>query len=168
MSNIKICILSTSPSQDSVSRATARVAEEILNSMEGVSIDFIDLRETPIELYPGTKSDPIKDDLVRRFKEADGWVVAGAVFNAGPCAHLINFFHYTLGSSVPKGRPFITIGGAGGSGSVYAYDSIGARIRRECTAIEIGTPVISLGDTQKARGFLEILLPMLVSIARLH
>ena len=162
----RICILSTSPSSASQSRAVAQMALTALKSVSDLEVDFIDLKEVPIDLYPGQSECAPREELVRRFNAADGWIMAGPVYNGGPSAHLTNFLHYALGADNRIGRPFLLIAGAGGGGSVFAFDGLGAQIRREVKGIEVGTPILVSGDLQTVEARLLALLELFVPVAR--
>lgn len=166
---VRICILTTSPRKDSLSRAGAYAVQEFLKQQEEIEVDVIDLFETPIALYPGNGADSTRDAMVKRFQEADGWVIAGAVYNGGTSAHLINFFHYSLDPDrCPAGRPFFLVSAAGGNGSAFAFDEVGARVRREVKAVEIGSPVMIVGGVENAKSRLQTYLDLLVPYARLY
>lgn len=165
----RICILSTSPSENAKSYKTLRLAESLLAEQPDVELVFIDLKETPLPLYPSKGQEPYQKDLLTQFQQAEGWIIGGSVYNGGANAHLINFFHYALDpDKCPAGRPFLLVCGAGGGGSAYSFDDIGARIRREVKAIEIGTPVVVTGEAETAKERLENSLRLLVPHAHLY
>ena len=165
----RICILTTSPRKDSQSRAGAYAVREMLKQWEDVEVDLIDLFETPVALYPGNGEDPQRSELVARFQNADAWIIAGAVYNGGPNAHVINFFHYSLDPDrCPAGHPFFLLGAAGGNGSAFAFDALGARVRREVKAVEIGSPAMLVGGVEGAKERLQAYLKLLVPYARLY
>ncbi len=146
----RICVLSSSPSQNSRSRQSAQYVVSLLEQTADMDVDFIDLQETPVDLYPGKPDDAQRADLVRRFNEADGWILAGAVYNGGPNAHIVNFLHFALKpGSTPPGRPFFLIASAGGGGSLFAFDELGARIRREVKAVEVSSPVLASSSVEE-------------------
>lgn len=166
---VRICVLSTSPREKSSSRAGAYYVQELLLQREGVEVDLIDLFETPVALYPGNGDDPERNSLVERFQRADGWVIAGAVYNGGPSAHVINFFHYSLDPDrCPPGRPFFLVSAAGGGGSAFAFDELGARVRREVKAVEVGTPAMIVGSVEDAKSRLQTHLDLFIPYAGLY
>lgn len=165
----RICVLSTSPSSDSRSRQAAQRAVELLETIADVEADYIDLQETPVELYPGTHGDERRADLVRRFNAADGWILAGAVYNGGPSAHIVNFLHFALKpGATPPGLPFFLIASAGGSAGVFAFDALGARIRREVKAVEVATPVLASSDAAENEKRLAAQIELLLPLAELY
>ncbi len=164
----KICVLSTSPGRDSRSRKAALYVVSQLEALPNVEVTFIDLHTTPFELYP-TKLDDTQTALVKSFQEADAWVMTGAVYNGGPSAHIINFFHFALDSdSIRVGRPFFLVGSAGGNGSLFAFDALGARVRREVKAIEVGTAVMVTNNTEENESRLSAQLNLLLPYAEVY
>src|SRR5438093_8439195 len=85
-------IVSASPSEPSRSRLGALAAAEYLRGRRA-QVNFLDLRVIR-EVYPGPSEDAVRADLVRRFNEADGLVIAAPTYNFGPASALLNFFHF--------------------------------------------------------------------------
>jgi NAD(P)H-dependent FMN reductase len=165
----RICILSTSPSENARSYKTLRLAESLLAEQPDTEVVFLDLKEMPLPLYPGGAEEPYQQELLSRFQQVDGWIIGGSVYNGGANAHLINFFHYALEpEKCPAGRPFFLVCGAGGGGSAYSFDDIGARIRREVKAVEIGTPVVVTGEPETAKERLANSLRLFIPYAHLY
>ncbi|MCX6378427.1 MAG: NAD(P)H-dependent oxidoreductase [Armatimonadetes bacterium] len=165
----RICVLSTSPSRDSRSRESAKYVVNLLEQTPDITVDYIDLQETPIDLYPGQTEDAQRSDLIRRFNSVDGWIIAGAVYNGGASAHIINFLHFALDSDkTPHGRPFFLIVSAGGNSSLFAFDELGARIRREVKAVEVGAAVLVTKDVPANEARLKAQVELFLPLAELH
>jgi NAD(P)H-dependent FMN reductase len=154
-SELRIVVLSSSPSEASRSRLAALYARKCLTDA-GVPTDFLDLRAEPVALYPGRPDDLPRVELVRRFHAADGWVIAGPVYNYGAGSVLINFLHYALNSEGRRHRPFVLIAGAGGEHSFLAFDSLANRLAHEIHAVPAVPTVYVAGEAANpAEGHLD-------------
>src|SRR5262245_50756505 len=133
-----IAVLCTSPEEHSRSRTAARFARQVLLEGELARVDWLDLRECSLALYPGPACDPVREDLVARFNAAHGWLIATPVHNWSGAAATWSFLSHALDGKGPRYRPFLLLAGAGSSRSQLALDGLARTIVHEVHAVQVG------------------------------
>jgi NAD(P)H-dependent FMN reductase len=109
-------------------------------------VDWLDLRETPVALYPGPAEESTRAGLIERFNAADGWVIASPVHNWSAAAGTWNFLSFALDGEGRRYRPFLLLAGAGSGRSHLALDSLGRSLVHEIHATQVGPALVAAGD----------------------
>jgi GTP cyclohydrolase II len=141
-----IAVLCTSPEERSRSRTAARFACQVLREEGLAEIDWLDLHEKPIALYPGLGDDPARDELVARFNAADAWLIATPVHNWSAAAATWSFLNHALDDKGRRHRPVLIVAGAGSTRSLLALDGLARTLLHEVHAVLVGPPVVAAGD----------------------
>src|SRR5262249_17401471 len=138
-----IAVFSTSPEEYSRSRTAARFARQVLLERELARVDWLDLREQPLALYPGPECDPVRDDLVARFNAAHGWLIATPVHNWSAAAATWSFLNRALDGQGRRYQPFLLLAGAGSSRGLLALDGLARSLVHEVPVVQVGPAVLA-------------------------
>jgi NAD(P)H-dependent FMN reductase len=141
-----IAVLCTSPAERSRSRTAAVFARQLLREGRLAEVDWLDLRERPVPLYPGPEDDLAREELVGRFNAADAWLIATPVHNWSASAATWNFLNHALDGEGRRHRPVLIVAGAGSSRSLLALDGLARTLLHEVHAVLVGPPVVAAGD----------------------
>lgn len=140
-----ISVVSASLAQHSRSRCAAEYFAKELEVL-GASVDWIDLKEHPVQGYPLSAKDPALQDMIERVQQADGLVLAFPIHNWGESGHVRDFLAYALDKKKMKNRVCILIAGCSTKASFLAPMSLSKTLQGEIGAVVIGPGILASAE----------------------
>ena len=125
----------------------AHYAATALKDHAHIQVEFVDLAQVDLRVYPRSENDPQTKVLRELFEESDAQIFVCPIHNWKPCASLSNYLEYVLDPKDGRRyRPFLILAAAGSPRSHLACDGLARTVTSEIHGIQIGPPLLGAGD----------------------